>query len=527
MPEWEPLTSARAAFFTGSVLGIWFYTYCRPQTHPKALLLLSMILNVFAVLYSDALTSDFYLNGLVARGGFIWLAHVLFYHLLYPAELNARKGPRSWKYGMKMLFNSRQIGSPLSTVKIPSLTDYDETFKTTPKLATKAAHIDDAEEEKIKIKKEKEIPVSSVSRKLKFSVLSRRLGILFLRYIALCIYYDKEVNWYLPTGWAPWGLHDVTPTKEIFLRRLLPSLGLTNPSASMPALEARDYLLRFHLTIDQILGDYLMISALHDLFAITFIATCLDTDEEWPPLFGNISDAYTVRGFWGKFWHHLVYRPYSAFAAFISSKILGMKERSSTTRLVNNALVFIISGFVHWFAMMSVPGPICGKWLVGVWYLMNFGAIVAEEFVQRGWGTVESKLPLGRRGRKVMGWIYAEFTKLHPEAAGNDPSAPITSKKLATCNKSFHNCCPVVNWGWQDADWGDTMNNINYLYNVGGTCNVGPRSCVNIACFDVSGIFMCNDLVDKSSIVTITMSLFAKYAKCKTGLGNSELTSET
>ena len=30
-----------------------------------------------------------------------------------------------------------------------------------------------------------------------------------------------------------------------------------------------------------------------------------DRPEEWPPLFGSISEAYTLRRFWGVFWHKL------------------------------------------------------------------------------------------------------------------------------------------------------------------------------------------------------------------------------
>jgi hypothetical protein len=229
-------------------------------------------------------------------------------------------------------------------------------------------------------------------------------------------------------------------------------------------LTSRDFLLRLHLTLDQVIPDYILISCCHDsesrlislpvplhplqfnshfcqfqwtsfhrnyatsrrqflnpisteaiqddanstpVCAILSVASNLDTPEEWPQMFGSILSAYTVRNWWSAFWHRSVVRSFSGHASLISSSILRIKPRTTLVRYTDNALVFILSGIMHAFALLVMPGPKCGRWLIAVWYFMQFWAVFAEECVQWVWGEVEKRMGWyktgGWRGKVLKG----------------------------------------------------------------------------------------------------------------------------
>ncbi|KAK7946095.1 uncharacterized protein PG986_010416 [Apiospora aurea] len=58
--------------------------------------------------------------------------------------------------------------------------------------------------------------------------------------------------------------------------------------------------------------SYYSLTTAHDLAAILFVAILSwDAAEEWPPLFGSLADTYTLRRFWGVFWHRLHVHPFT------------------------------------------------------------------------------------------------------------------------------------------------------------------------------------------------------------------------
>jgi hypothetical protein len=72
----------------------------------------------------------------------------------------------------------------------------------------------------------------------------------------------------------------------------------------------------------------------------------IDQSWEWPPLFGPISEAYSMRGFWGKFWHRLVYKPFM-FHPSVISRALHIPQGTTFSRIFNNYLVFVLSAVMH------------------------------------------------------------------------------------------------------------------------------------------------------------------------------------
>ncbi|KAI0430339.1 hypothetical protein F5Y09DRAFT_341757 [Xylaria sp. FL1042] len=79
----------------------------------------------------------------------------------------------------------------------------------------------------------------------------------------------------------------------------------------VPTLTMKALFLRTILSIRWIWNTYVILVIFHDILAIIFVSILLwDLPEEWPCLFGSLSEAYTLKRFWGVFWHRIHIAPF-------------------------------------------------------------------------------------------------------------------------------------------------------------------------------------------------------------------------
>lgn len=69
--------------------------------------------------------------------------------------------------------------------------------------------------------------------------------------------------------------------------------------ARLDEVTAEEVLIRVGTTTGFWLGAYAAIQAYHSATALIAVALDLMTPADWRPIFGSLSDAYTLRGFWG------------------------------------------------------------------------------------------------------------------------------------------------------------------------------------------------------------------------------------
>lgn len=48
-----------------------------------------------------------------------------------------------------------------------------------------------------------------------------------------------------------------------------------------------------------------MLDAEYRKLCLIIVGSFLSTPDRWPSLFGNPMDLYTVRHFWGRYWHQM------------------------------------------------------------------------------------------------------------------------------------------------------------------------------------------------------------------------------
>jgi hypothetical protein len=178
-------------------------------------------------------------------------------------------------------------------------------------------------------------------------------------------------------------------------------------TSSTPRVTKQELVVRAHAAVANFAPDYLMLSAYHDFFAIVFMTAGLDKSWEWPPLFGRITEAYSMRRFWSMFWHKLIYRSFISHAAAISSSF-GINQKTTFSRLLNNCLVFLLSSIMHG-AVLWEFGTKCA-WSASMRYwLLQPIAFVLEGVVQYYWG---------KFCRRRLGWLSPGVLRVFERSVG-------------------------------------------------------------------------------------------------------------
>lgn len=84
----------------------------------------------------------------------------------------------------------------------------------------------------------------------------------------------------------PWQKGDLSPDKVKFFRRL-------------GEVTIRELIVRMFFFVNMFLPQYLLYRAFHSGAAVISVLLLGDSPADWPPLFGDIREAYSIRRFWG------------------------------------------------------------------------------------------------------------------------------------------------------------------------------------------------------------------------------------
>jgi hypothetical protein len=136
-----------------------------------------------------------------------------------------------------------------------------------------------------------------------------------------------------------------------------------------------------------------MYESFHSAFALFWVVSNIDAPEEWSmSLFGPLASAVNVRSYWGKHWHNYVYHSFSGHVKILTRNWLGFKRGRLGTRILENTLVFFLSGLMHSLVRWQ-QSPLGDVWAICLFYVGQMLPIVAESIVSHYW----------RKGRKSWG----------------------------------------------------------------------------------------------------------------------------
>ncbi|KAG6010177.1 hypothetical protein E4U21_007654 [Claviceps maximensis] len=109
---------------------------------------------------------------------------------------------------------------------------------------------------------------------------------------------------------------------------------------------------------------------------------------DWPPLFGSIKEAYSLQGFWTKYWHQLGQWPMTSTSHFIRRNVIRLPRDARWARwhrYCHGFLVFLVSGLLHAAVNQHVNLPLSSQ-LGCVAFFASFAfGIAIEDLVSGTW----------------------------------------------------------------------------------------------------------------------------------------------
>lgn len=296
-----------------------------------------------------------------------------------------------WVGGYKMLFNARWLGTSRQAPGV----------QTTPKREI-ASDMDNEQR--------REEYAADPSKKFRTMFRSPRAVFLRDRVISIVVTLIAEKAFsysYLvlaPKHGLQMEMMDFLPTKETYWRRL-------------SEVTLRDTVIRTWLVTFFVFYSVCLYNTIHDALAIIFVATKFDEPEDWPFLFGDLRDATSIRNYWGKFWHSLVYRSYTSYGIWITKNVMHLPKSSLFGKIFINFFVFAMSGSVHALAIMQL-GYTCGAWQELRFYLFNFMAILVEMAMMAAWSKITRGYKLNSTVSTTIGycWVFLFFFTTLPKS---------------------------------------------------------------------------------------------------------------
>ncbi|KAF4830536.1 Signal peptidase complex catalytic subunit SEC11 [Colletotrichum tropicale] len=214
---------------------------------------------------------------------------------------------------------------------------------------------------------------------------------------------------------------DFTPDKYPIIRPMISQIifDCSRDDCTYDLVTKHQILVRMLTVFSWTWSNFLILESYHALLSTTFVLLGIDNPADWPPLFGSITDAWTVKRFWGRFWHRIATPTLTTWTRII----LRIKHEPQTAfeKATVAFGVFFLSGIMHMTA----------AWRTGEGYLhldvvffcANFFAIAVEIVVSRAWMQVvrRAKLKPGAEARLCQAsrwfgylWTFAWFFWMAP-----------------------------------------------------------------------------------------------------------------
>ncbi|KAH6685043.1 hypothetical protein F5X68DRAFT_242137 [Plectosphaerella plurivora] len=305
----------------------------------------------------------------------------------------------------KQLTNGRRIGTDRMPPQMPVPVDYlekttiDETKKPGfehSKLATTSDETP-AELRGQKVGKSFHDRLGHIKSEGRLGFIIRRLSLVALLYVLEYVVKPRVIPLFIT-----WTNEDWAAEKATFFRRLNDITG-------------QDVKMRAYLAFETIWYPYSLYTMAHSFGSAVFVGLHLDEPHEWPPLFGDIKQAYSLRRYWVKFYDRLIYRTISGYGKLILRTLRlggnGSQKDTAWQRWLLNGLLFFISGIIH-AQSEYFGGERCGYWAeVGWWMLHFYGLVlelVAQSMLQRFCPKFYQRMANSWMG-KVIGftWVFA------------------------------------------------------------------------------------------------------------------------
>jgi hypothetical protein len=175
------------------------------------------------------------------------------------------------------------------------------------------------------------------------------------------------------------------------------------PQLRSGTLTLRDLWFRVCIAFYMHASSVICLSVAHSVAALIAVGIFDSPHTSWPPLYGSLLEAYSLRRWYSHFWHLATRKALTLHAQLLASYIPGLRAKDSQTRRIAVVfLSFVVSGMMH--AVTTWPTGPCGNWLA-LWIFPRAGlVIISEQVVQAAYKALHSRLGIPRTRYETLFW---------------------------------------------------------------------------------------------------------------------------
>ncbi|KAJ5814290.1 uncharacterized protein N7503_001040 [Penicillium pulvis] len=148
------------------------------------------------------------------------------------------------------------------------------------------------------------------------------------------------------------------------------------------------------------------IDSRYRMASILLVGLGINSPQDWPPLFGRMSDAYTLRNYWGTFWHQGLRQPLTSVSNLFTRDIMHLPRPSVLERYTNIFLVFLGSGALHLTidVVMGIPFQCSGAILFFTSFVLGY---MIEDGVQALYKRMKGPdAQTGSKYKWIVGYLW-------------------------------------------------------------------------------------------------------------------------
>ncbi|KAF4340710.1 TRI7-trichothecene biosynthesis [Fusarium beomiforme] len=183
---------------------------------------------------------------------------------------------------------------------------------------------------------------------------------------------------------------------DIFANQPPPDLSMISPQNEnllmrIGEITPEEAILRFFATFGFWLNTFCVIHLINSTFSLLYLGLNLYPVEMLPPIWGSLSDAYSIRRFWGNFWHQTLRRHLTSLSEFLVHGILRM-PKGLLARYCKLIACFFVSGALHFPADRAL-GISAGESNVVTYFITTALVIMFEDAVQHVFRNTRGQWP--------------------------------------------------------------------------------------------------------------------------------------
>ncbi|KAE8366745.1 membrane bound O-acyl transferase family-domain-containing protein [Aspergillus caelatus] len=146
----------------------------------------------------------------------------------------------------------------------------------------------------------------------------------------------------------------------------------------LPEITVEEVVIRIFSTIAAGIGLLCSQGGFYHLFAFVSVLSKSSDPRDWPPFYGSLWDAYSLRRLWSRVWHQSNTHKFRAIARFLTQDVLRLPPRTLWSRYTQVLMVFTTSAFMHLLIDISAGISISSSGAMQFFCTQAFGVLVED-----------------------------------------------------------------------------------------------------------------------------------------------------